>query len=114
MSAFTDPSNVPTHSLTMGTSFWTTGATTTSSAGGGGGSLGLQPPHGRTAVATAKLSISRLATKLGCRIGSLSLRQVEGPAPGGTSGPRALTVRRIQNTPVGEPRSTPSARHQDR
>src|SRR5881392_1333503 len=39
MSAFTEPSSVPIHSRTTGTSAWTTGATRTSGGGGGGGFL---------------------------------------------------------------------------
>src|SRR6185295_4960829 len=42
MSALTDPSRVPIHSLMRGTSFWTTATTETSGGGGGGGSFRLQ------------------------------------------------------------------------
>jgi len=50
MSAFTDPSSVPIHSPTTGTSFWTTGTTRTSTGGGGGACPGAQADASRTAV----------------------------------------------------------------
>src|SRR5258706_9001327 len=43
MSAFTEPSRVPIHSPTTGTSCSTTGTTRTSGGGGGGGSFRAQP-----------------------------------------------------------------------
>jgi hypothetical protein len=41
--AFTKPTVVPTHSVWIGTSFWTTSVTRTSGGGGAGGSARLQP-----------------------------------------------------------------------
>src|SRR5262245_18329364 len=43
MSALTEPSSVAIHSLTTGTSRWTTGVTSTSGTSGGGGSRRRQP-----------------------------------------------------------------------
>src|SRR5258706_14330333 len=66
MSAFTDPSIVPIHSPTTGTSICTTGTTRTSTGRGGGASLRAQAAASRRAVrakaeraAPANVSASR-------------------------------------------------------
>src|SRR4249920_4023999 len=50
MSAFTDPSRVPIHSPTTGTSIWTTGTTSTSTGCAGGGSFRAQAAASRSAA----------------------------------------------------------------
>src|SRR5258708_17666362 len=49
MSALTEPSRVPIHSPTMGTSFWTTGTTSTATGGGGDACLRAQAAARRVA-----------------------------------------------------------------
>src|SRR6266568_4385745 len=71
MSAFTDPSSVPIHSPTTGTSICTTGTTRTSTGWAGGASWRAQAPARRRVAATSsRRLISRwraaLRTKTEC------------------------------------------------
>src|SRR5437867_4818812 len=91
MSAFTDPSSVPIHSPTTGTSFWTTGTTRTTSGGGGGACWRAQAVATRRAPRARMRSAARNGRRsVMTRCVSLEVG-VRGRA-GGAPPPRASTA----------------------
>src|SRR5262249_12449735 len=106
MAALTEPSSVAIHSLTTGTSFWTTGGVSTSGGGGGGGSRRRHP---------ATATTNPTATSAACltdapSAGSTAPRLLRTSMPIRLSSFHARSARCCTHLPRAPPRGHPAPR----
>src|SRR5438093_8626939 len=114
MSAFTDPSSVPIHSPTTGTSFWTTGTTRTTSGGGDAACLPAQAAAARRAPRTThKLTRPRISRTETPSKRLMSRRVYHSPGARARRLKTREEVRDVAGEPFGllDPGEVPAARH---